>query len=188
MFAYQNTPHQYFRICANAIIQAKQGSMSKRQAAKTIFLYWYLLPLIFNMASSLSPITFLTTGDPDEIYTDMLVSCLGSISCIPFFGEAARALWSGITGQEYFRNRDWFTRFNQAIVSPIKKFKKDELSFGDVLKSLEIFAQGAGIPLETIDTQIEAIGDYAQGDIAKGFLKTLGYSRYRAKKVTGEED
>lgn len=188
LFAYQNTPHQYFRICANAIIQAKQGSMSKRQAAKTIFLYWYLLPLIFNMASSLSPITFLTTGDPDEIYTDMLVSCLGSISCIPFFGEAARALWSGITGQEYFRNRDWFTRFNQAIVSPIKKFKKDELSFGDVLKSLEIFAQGAGIPLETIDTQIEAIGDYAQGDIAKGFLKTLGYSRYRAKKVTGEED
>lgn len=188
LFAYQNTPHQYFRICANAIIQAKQGSMSKRQAAKTIFLYWYLLPLIFNMASSLSPITFLTTGDPDEIYTDMLVSCLGSISCIPFFGEAARALWSGITGQEYFGNRDWFTRFNQAIVSPIKKFKKDELSFVDVLKSLEIFAQGMGIPLEAIDTQIEAIGDYAQGDIAKGFLKTLGFSRYRAKKITGEED
>jgi hypothetical protein len=188
LFAYQNTPHQYFRICANAIIQAKQGKLSKRQAAKTIFLYWYVLPLIFNMASSLSPITFLSTGDPEEIYTDMLISCLGSITCIPFFGEAARALWSGITGQEYFGNRDWFTRFYQAIVNPIKKFKKDELSFEDVLKSLEIFAQGAGIPLEAIDTQIEAIGDYAQGDIAEGFLKTLGYSRYRAKKVTGEED
>lgn len=188
LFAYQNTPHQYFRICANSIIQAKQGKLSKRQAAKTIFLYWYVLPLIFNMASSLSPITFLATGDPEEIYTDMLISCLGSITCIPFFGETARALWSGITGQEYFGNRDWFTRFNQAIVNPIKKFKKDELSFEDVLKSLEIFAQGAGIPLEAIDTQIEAIGDYAQGDIAEGFLKTLGYSRYRAKKVTGEED
>lgn len=188
LFAYQNTPHQYFRICANAIIQAKQGKLSKRQAAKTIFLYWYVLPLIFNMASSLSPITFLVTGDPEEIYTDMLISCLGSITCIPFFGETARALWSGITGQEYFGNRDWFTRFNQAIVKPIKKFKKDELSFEDVLKSLEIFAQGAGIPLEAIDTQIEAIGDYANGDIAKGLLKTLGYSRYRAKKVTGEDD
>lgn len=188
LFAYQNTPHQYFRICANSIIQAKQGKLSKRQAAKTIFLYWYVLPLIFNMASSLSPITFLATGDPEEIYTDMLISCLGSITCIPFFGETARALWSGITGQEYFGNRDWFTRFNQAIVSPIKKLKKDELSFEDVLKSLEIFSQGAGIPLEAIDTQLEAIGDYAQGDIAEGFLKTLGYSRYRAKKVTGEED
>ena len=188
LFAYQNTPHQYFRICANSIIQAKQGKLSKRQAAKTIFLYWYVLPLIFNMASSLSPVTFLATGDPEEIYTDMLISCLGSITCIPFFGETARALWSGITGQEYFGNRDWFTRFNQAIVNPIKKFKKDELSFEDVLKSLEIFAQGAGIPLEAIDTQLEAIGDYAQGDIAEGFLKTLGYSRYRAKKVTGEED
>lgn len=188
LFAYQNTPHQYFRICANAIIQAKQGKLSKRQAAKTIFLYWYVLPLIFNMASSLSPVTFLTTGDPEEIYTDMLISCLGSITCIPFFGETARALWSGITGQDYFGNRDWFTRFNQAIVKPIEKFKKDELSFEDVLKSLEVIAQGAGIPLEAIDTQIEAIGDYANGDVAKGFLKTLGYSRYRAKKVTGEED
>lgn len=188
LFAYQNTPHQYFRICTNAIIQAKQGKLSKRQAAKTIFLYWYVLPLIFNMASSLSPITFLVTGDPEEIYTDMLISCLGSITCIPFFGETARALWSGITGQDYFGNRDWFTRFNQAIVKPIEKFKKDELSFEDVLKSLEVIAQGAGIPLEAIDTQIEAIGDYANGDVAKGFLKTLGYSRYRAKKVTGEED
>lgn len=187
LFAYQNTPHQYFRICANAVIQAKQGKISKRQAVKTIFLYWYVLPLIFNMASSLSPIMFLTTGDPDELYTDMLISCLGSITCIPFFGEAARALWSGITGEEYFGNRDWFTRFNNAIVTPINKFKKDELSFEDILKSLEIFAQGAGIPLEAIDTQIEAVGDYAQGDIAKGFLKTLGFSRYRAKKVTGED-
>lgn len=187
LFAYQNTPHQYFRICANAVIQAKQGKISKRQAVKTIFLYWYVLPLIFNMASSLSPIMFLTTGDPDELYADMLISCLGSITCIPFFGEAARALWSGITGEEYFGNRDWFTRFNNAIVTPINKFKKDELSFEDILKSLEIFAQGAGIPLEAIDTQIEAVGDYAQGDIAKGFLKTLGFSRYRAKKVTGED-
>ena len=188
VFAYQNTPHQYFRICANAIMKAKQGNLSKKQAAKTVFIYWYLLPLIFNMAGSLSPITYFVTGDPDEIYSDLLISCLGSITCIPFFGEMARALWSGITGQEYFGNRDWFTRFNQAIINPINKIKKDDLSFEDILKSLEIFAQGAGIPLEAIDTQIEAIGDYADGNIAQGLLKTLGFSRYRAKKVTGEED
>ena len=187
LFAYQNTPHQYFRICANAVIQAKQGKISKRQAVKTIFLYWYVLPLIFNMASSLSPIMFLTTGDPDELYTDMRISCLGSITCLPFIGEWVRAAWAGVTGEEYFGERDWFTRVAQITASSINKFKKDELSFEDILKSLEIFAQGAGIPLEAIDTQIEAVGDYAQGDIAKGFLKTLGFSRYRAKKVTGED-
>ena len=187
LFAYQNTPHQYFRICANAVIQAKQGKISKRQAVKTIFLYWYVLPLIFNMAGSLSPITLLTTGDPDELYTDMRISCLGSITCLPFIGEWVRAAWAGVTGEEYFGERDWFTRVAQITASSINKFKKDELSFEDILKSLEIFAQGAGIPLEAIDTQIEAVGDYAQGDIAKGFLKTLGFSRYRAKKVTGED-
>lgn len=187
LFAYQNTPHQYFRICANAVIQAKQGKISKRQAVKTIFLYWCVLPLIFNMAGSLSPITLLTTGDPDELYTDMRISCLGSITCLPFIGEWVRAAWAGVTGEEYFGERDWFTRVAQITASSINKFKKDELSFEDILKSLEIFAQGAGIPLEAIDTQIEAVGDYAQGDIAKGFLKTLGFSRYRAKKVTGED-
>ena len=186
LFAYQNTPHQYFRICANAVIKAKQGKMSKKQAVKTTFIYWWLLPFIFNMAGSLSPILYLTTGDPDEIYNDMLIACLGPITCIPFFGEMARALFSGVTGQEYFGNKDWFTRANEAIVKPIQKARKNDLTFGDVLKSLEIFAQGFGIPLEEIDTQLEAVGDYAQGDIAKGFLKTLGYSRYRAKKLTGE--
>ena len=44
-----------------------------------------------------------------------------------------------------------------------------------------------GIPLEELSTQIESIGDYANGDIAKGFLKNIGYSRYRAKLLTGEE-
>ena len=187
LFAYQNTPHQYFRICANAVIKAKQGKIPKTQAAKTMFIYWWLLPFIFNMAGSLSPILYLTTGDPEEIYNDMLVACLGPITCIPFFGEMARAAFAGITGQEYFGNKDWFTRANEAIVKPIQKTRKGELEFGDILKSLEVFAMAFGIPLEELSTQIESIGDYANGDIAKGFLKNIGYSRYRAKLLTGEE-
>lgn len=183
LFAYQNTPHQYFRICANAVIKAKQGKMSKAQAIKTIFIYWWFLPFIFNMAGSLSPITFLTTGDPDEIFSDMIISCMGSISCIPFFGEIARGIFYTVTGQEYFGSKDWFTRANESIVKPIKKMKKGDLTISDLLKSLEVLAQGFGVPLEEINTQIEAIGDYAQGDYAEGFLKTLGYSRYRAKKI-----
>lgn len=187
LFAYQNTPHQYFRICANAIIKAKRGRMSKSQAVKTVFIYWWFLPFIFNMAGSLSPITLIATGDPDELINDMLIACLGSISCIPFFGEMARALFAGVTGSEYFGNKDWFTRANEAIVRPINKFRKGNLRFEDILKSLEIFAQGLGIPLEEIDTQLEAFGDYANGDFGKGVIKTLGYSRYRADAVTGDK-
>lgn len=187
LFAYQNTPHQYFRICANAIIKAKRGRMSKSQAVKTVFIYWWFLPFIFNMAGSLSPITLIATGDPDELINDMLIACLGSISCIPFFGEMARALFAGVTGSEYFGNKDWFTRANEAIVRPINKFRKGNLRFEDILKSLEIFAQGVGIPLEEIDTQLEAFGDYANGDFGKGVIKTLGYSRYRADAVTGDK-
>ena len=187
LFAYQNTPHQYFRICADAIIKAKQGKISKTQAIKTTFIYWWFLPFIFNMAGSLSPLTLLATGNPDELINDALIACLGSISCIPFFGEMGRALFAGVTGSEYFGNKDWFTRANEAIVKPMNKYRKGNLNFEDILKSLEIFAQGFGIPLEEIDTQLEAIGDYAQGDFAKGFIKTLGYSRYRADAVTGEK-
>ena len=99
----------------------------------------------------------------------------------------ARAAFAGITGQEYFGNKDWFTRANEAIVKPIQKTRKGELEFGDILKSLEVFAMAFGIPLEELSTQIESIGDYANGDIAKGFLKNIGYSRYRAKLLTGEE-
>lgn len=187
LFAYQNTPHQYFRICANAVIKAKHGKISKTRAVKTMFIYWWLLPFIFNMAGSLSPILYLTTGDDDEIINDMLLACLGPVSCIPFFGEMARAAFAGATGQEYFGNKDWFTRANEAIIKPLQKVRKGELEFGDILKSLEVFAMALGIPLEELATQLEAIGDYAQGDIAKGFLKNIGYSRYRAKLLTGEE-
>lgn len=187
LFAYQNTPHQYFRTCANAVIKAKQGKMSKTQAAKTIIIYWYVFPLMFNMATSLSPLTLLATGDPEELYTDLVISLLGNISCIPFFGEMARAVWTTITGGKYLGKRDWFSRANQAIVQPIKKLQKDELTFFDIWKSLEVFAQGAGIPLEEISTQVEALGDYAHGDILKGAVKTMGYSRARADVVTGDK-
>lgn len=189
VFAYQNTPHQYFRICTDSLIKAIRGDMPKGKALKTIFFYWYLTSFIFNMATSLSPLTWLMTGDDEELKADALLALLGPISCIPFFGESMRALLCALTQQEYFGNRDWFTRFNQAVVKPIKKILDgDGVSWEDVYDSAKVMSQGVGIPLEQGVTTVQGIGDIVQGDIGKGIIKTLGYSEYRANKVFGEEE
>ncbi|MBQ8635349.1 hypothetical protein IJ425_04260 [bacterium] len=187
VFAYQNTPHQYFRICADSIIKAVRGDMSKGRAIKNFFFYWYFTSFIFNMATSLSPLTLLMTGDDDELKADITLALLGPISCIPFFGETARAVFCAITQQEYIGNRDWFTRFNQAVARPIKKILDgDGLTWDDVSDGAKVISQGAAIPFEQGINTASGVGDIFTGDFGKGLLKVLGYSEYRANKVFGD--
>ena len=68
-FAFTNTPYQYLNKSYNAIVQAKRGEISKKQAAKTVFIYQVLNPFLYNTATSLSPVALLLAsmyGDDDK--------------------------------------------------------------------------------------------------------------------------
>jgi hypothetical protein len=185
-FAYQNTPWQYFRTGMNAIIAAKQGRMNKIQAAKITFIYWYAFPLIFNLASSLSVATLLGTGDDDDLKTDLWKSCFGAFTFIPIFGSFINSIFTGFMGDTVMGG-DWFTSAAKQMNKTAKHARENELTLDDAVVAVSLFGEGAtGLPVSAAANMVGGVADMAQGDFTKGAIRGLGYTKYRAQKVTGE--
>ena len=186
IFAYQNTPWQYFRVAANSIIQFKQNpnKYTGLNMVKIVGLYMYVFPLIFNLASSFSPLT----GDEDELMADLWKSALGNFMFIPIGGMFIMAMLNGALG-ERISTGNWFDTAAAKAGNMARKIAKgDDITVVDMLKVIALFGEmWSGLPLTTLGTEVSGVYDIATGSPTKGALKVAGYSDYRAKKVTGEE-
>ena len=186
LFAYQNTPWQYFRVAANSIIQFKQNpsKYTGLNMVKLVGLYMYVFPLIFNLASSLS----IVTGDEDELYMDIWKSLIGGITFVPLAGMFVNSILSGFLG-ERSSTGNWFDTAAAKTGNVARKIAKgDDLTFVDLLKAVALFGEAStGIPLITLGTEVSGAKDIVTGEPVKGAMKVAGYSDYRAKKVSGEK-
>ena len=189
-FAYQNTPWQYYRQCTNAIMKALQTKEKPdiKRATKMLVLYGWLFPALFNMASSLSLLTFMGGGGDDDLLKD--INPLRTITSVltqhPILGEWIKGVLNATEGKQYYSN-DLITKHVKSINKLIRDFKKDKLTLKDFWDCLIAFSESAGVPLGSLSNAASGIFDVIQGDVMKGTLKTLGYSDYKAKIVTGEE-
>lgn len=187
-FAYQNTPWQYFRTASNAIIRFKQNPDKKTglNMLKLVGLYMYIFPLIFNIASSLSPLIFASSGDDDELKNDIWKSIIGGITFIPIAGMFINAIYSGVQG-ERASTGNWFDTAASKFSGTIRKVKKGDYTPLDIYNAAALFGEAfTGIPFTTIGADVSGAADIITGDVAKGALKIGGYTDYRAKAVTGE--
>ena len=188
-FAYQNTPHQYFRTAYNSIIRFKQNPSLKSgmEMGKIVAIYMYVFPLIFNMASSLSVAIATGQGDDDELWNDIWKSCIGGFTFIPIAGSFINAIWTGLRGEGVYGG-DWFDSATQKASILARHIYKGEVTPMDLYITVAMFGEAmTGKPITAIGTQVSGLVDMAQGKVTKGALKVAGYSDYRAKKVTGEE-
>ena len=189
-FAYQNTPWQYYRQCTNAIMKALQSKEKPdiKRASKMLVLYGWLFPALFNMASSLSLLTFMSGGGDDDLLKD--INPLRTITSVltqhPILGEWIKGILNASEGKQYYSN-DLISKHVKSINKLIRDFKKDKLTLKDFWDCLIAFAESAGAPLGSLSNAASGVFDIIQGDVMKGAIKTLGYSDYRAKVVTGEE-
>lgn len=187
IFAYQNTPWQYFRIACNSIIRWKQNpnKYTGLNMVKLVGLYMYVFPLIFNLASSLSPIT----GDEEELKSDLWKSIIGGVTFVPIAYQFVNAMLSGILG-ERVSSGNWFdTAAVKAGNLARKASKGEEITPLDVIKTISLFGEAAtGLPLVSLETEATGIADIATGKPIKGIAKVAGYSDYRSRKIAGEEE
>lgn len=187
-FAYQNTPWQYFRTACNSIIRFKQNPNKETalDMGKLVGCYLFLFPFLFNIASSLSPIQALG-GDDDAIKEDFWKSIIGGVTFVPIAGMFINTIYSGFRG-ERANTGNWFDTAASKLGSFTRRFNKGELSIKDVFDAICLFAEaGTGVPATSIKTEATGVADIVTGSPAKGILKLLGYSDYRARVVTGEE-
>ena len=176
-------------MAMNAIIRFKQNPNKKTglNTLKLTGLYLYVFPLIFNMASSLSPLQLITTGDDDELKNDISKSIIGGVTFIPFAGMFINTITSGFMG-ERASTGNWFDTAASKIGNTARKMKKGEVTALDIFYASALFGEAlTGVPLVTIGTEISGIGDILQGDFIKGTAKAAGYSDYRGKKLSGEK-
>ena len=189
-FAYQNTPHQYFRTAYNSIVRFKQNPNLKTglDMAKITSIYMYIFPLLFNMASSLSVAIATGQGDDDELWKDIWKSCIGGFTFIPIAGSFINSIWTGLHGEGVYGG-DWFASAAGKANTIARHASKGEITPMDIFLAVALFGEAkTGLPLTALGTELSGVGDIAQGKVAKGLLKVAGFTDYRAKKVTGEDE
>jgi len=190
MFAYQNTPYQYLRSAYTPIVTALQkgGKANIQKAGKMFFIYGWLFPAIFNVASSLSIFTLLG-GDDDQFKKDMMFAFLGLFGMLPITGDFLSAIVYGLTGDNYSGGSDYFATASRKLNKLARHIEKDKVTVKDMWDSIVIFTETfAGQPTGAIGNAVSGAYDVTQGDFAKGSMKILGFSDYRAKTVVGEKD
>lgn len=189
-FAYQNTPWQYFRTASNAIIRFKQNpnKQTGMNMAKLVSLYLFVFPLIFNMASSLSPLIFATGGGDDDLKADFWKSIIGGITFIPLAGMFINTIYSGFRGEKASTG-NWFDTAAGKMGKTARHISKGEVTPLDIFQAIALFGEAStGLPLTTAGTELSGAWNILTGELAKGAIKMSGYTDYRAKKVTGQED
>lgn len=188
MFAYQNTPYQYLRSAYTPIVTALQkgGKENIKKAGKMFFIYGWLFPAIFNIASSLS--IFAVGGDEDQLKKDMLYAFLGLFGMLPITGDFISAIIYGLAGDYQSGGSDYFSSATRKLNKLALDIKKDKVTPKDIWDSTVIFGEiFGGQPVGAVGNAVSGAYNVTQGEVAKGSLKLLGFSDYRAKYVTGEK-
>lgn len=189
-FNFQNTPWQYYRHCTSAIMRTIQNPTKKHitKAGKMLFCYGWLFPAIFSMVGTLSPL-LAVGGDPDDLFKD--INPINTLSTLftqhPLFGDLLQSVLAGINGEQYNSSNVISTHL-KAYNKMLRHLMNQKLTPLDVWDAVAAFGEErTGIPISTIGSEISGLYDMTQGDIAKGLLKSVGYTNYRAKRILGEE-
>lgn len=187
--AYKNSPLQYVRMCADAIISVQNGDMSKKDCAKILFQYAYLQPFLYAIATSGSIFHWVLTGDDDDILKDIRMSIFDlNSSAFPLLGD----IYKYFLDKVIYKGKTMIqtTPLIGDIEREIAKIAKDDVTVSDYLGFLAYISLQAGMGINTkaIGSMTSGVGDIATGNVAQGSLKVFGYTDKRAKHIVDDEN
>jgi len=177
---------QYMRRELSAIRNLQAGRTSKKQFAKTMFIYHFLLPQSFQMVVNFGQF------DPEE---QLRALVLGSLNGIVIWNDILDMLIRlGINIAADEEVLDVFPGFDFPIFSFVEDLKRGILGFEDAIDAEEYIAAtkdimsataGAhlGIPVEVLFNFYEGAQDIQEGEVGAGLLKLGGWSPYHVNKV-----
>ncbi len=183
--AFKNSPQQYVRMCGDAIVSVANGDMSKKDCAKIIFQYAYLQPFLYAAATSGSLFRLLFTGDTDDLVKDLKMSIFNlNANAIPLLGDIYLYAMNKLAYKEKVMPQ--VTPLLGDIENEINKLSKEDVELKDYLEFTGYLGLhvGFGVNSKAIVSMGSSVGDFAKGDIAKGSMKTIGYTDKRAKNIT----
>ena len=200
---YMSTPNQYYRKEVMATTNALHGRVSVKDAAKTIAIYHFILPQIFQAVADLG-------WDEDK---QKRAAILGSFNGVFIAGDILEGLITNIINltkdvgeykmKEYGNELPIYGYYDKTkkIIKEISKMKDGDISFEQVMEAIKKLAGAAsvatGIPMETIidvpDRTVKALKD-PEKDFYEKLYTMLGFSEWtidqrneRLKRADNEE-
>ena len=188
---FKTTPTQYLRKEISAMRNYSAGRIDTKQFAKTMIIYHFMLPMIFQWVSDLFPWGPDDEDDGLPISKTMIrAAILGNLNGIFMVGDAVTWLYNQVAGI-----------YDDAVIDipPVQIAKdinkairelqdEDEDSLLAAIRAMAGAAGGVtGLPLKQTVDMTKGVSDTLSGEYDKGLAEMMGYSPYTAEKRFGDE-
>jgi len=176
---FTSSQNQYFRREAAAIRNLAAGRVSAKQAVKTVAIYHFILPMLFQFVASgfkwddKDQLRAAITGAGNGVFIlkDVLDSIIRSVQKERGFGFGL-PLWDSVES------------FNKAL----RKLDWDDISMEDVIEASKALATAGGIVsgfgAKELINKYEGAKDFVDTKDPKGILRMLGWSKWAVNNQT----
>lgn len=189
---FMNSPLQYNRFALSAFKNLTTGKGTKKQNAKTAFIFWSLLPTLFGLAAQPQDVPNLFRGGEKGSRARKRVAVnviAGGTQYQIIWGSAVYNLARGLAGLPTFRFDTEPTPFTvfaeigrstESLIDEIKDISKSgDISAEDVFEAIQEFEKavtlGTGVPVENVSKLAKNYWEVFSGD-SDNYLKLFGYS------------
>ena len=188
MTAFKNTQNQYTRLCVDSVINAINGDVSWKFAAKNLFMYLWFQPYLYISATSLGALRFINSGDNDGLLQDLMNSLFDwNKTALPIIGDILNQVQTALISKNTpfrFSSNDILNKLTKSLYDLLNDGAQTEDVISIIALMLNVKLR---IPVESVMDMASGVGDIFDGEFERGFLKLMGYSSYRAAYAMGED-
>jgi hypothetical protein len=186
---------QYLRKVADSYVQYKNGEISAKQFGKMLLLYIILNPLVYTMLS----IGWLSDDEEErkrDLFRLAISPATNTLDAYPAIGAITEygleSVYSLLQEENLAKPRrlgtpmvDDFYRDAGKVVGLINEGDAETMDF---MMAFMEFGKYFGLPVGTVGNMIGGVKDIVTGKPVRGTLRTVGYTKNRASKITGDNE
>lgn len=195
VLAFKNQQMQYLRKVADSYVQYKNGEISAKQFGKVLLLYIILNPLVYTMLS----IGWLSDDEEErkrDLFRLAISPITNTLDAYPAIGAITEygleSVYRLLQEENLAKPRrlgtpmvDDFYRDAGKVVGLINEGDAETMDF---MMAFMEFGKYFGLPVGTVGNMIGGAKDIATGKPVRGTLRTVGYTKNRASKITGDNE
>ncbi len=174
---FLSAPNQYFRKELAATDDMVAGRISKKEWAKQVAIYHFLLPMMFQYASD---------GLDFRLKEQLRAAILGSFNGIFILGNILNAILSTALGLKAWQSSTIIDSVAREAVGAIKSLKMEDFSlesFYNVIKqSGDLAGVAKGLPFKQGLNILEGLNEMSTAtdseEFIRGFKRVAGWSEY----------
>ena len=170
---FTSSQNQYFRREAAAIRNLLAGRTTKKQAAKTIAIYHFILPMLFQFVAN-----GFKWDDDDELRAAIMGSFNGVFILKDVLGSVIRTVQKERTFGFGLPLWDSVEEFNRAL----RKIDWDDISMEDIIDAGKSLASAGGLVsgygVKEMLNKYEGVKDFIDDDKEQGTKRFLGWSKW----------